>query len=109
MSSEDWVSESEAMQDMGIEEESQEFMDELRDAETEGSREKMIALYNDAQRAQTGATIRCPTCQALHLKTTYHKVFCSNGRTKGKGKKNCKDGYWNFADRGRCERAGLFA
>lgn len=101
-------SEADALNDMsdgGAEDD----LRELEDERIESDRDRMRNLYADARRAQVGATIRCPTCRRLHVKTTYHKVFCSNGRTKGKGKRNCKDGYWNFADRSRCERASRYA
>lgn len=102
------MSEAQAMQDREYSDLGAEFDAEEREQAVEDDRSRMLALYKDAQRAQVGATIRCPTCQRLHVKTTYHKAFCSNGRTKGKGKKNCKDGYWNFVDRERCERASSF-
>lgn len=100
------VTEAEALNDMA-DAADDDFYERLDD-QVESSRDNMRALYADARRAQVGATIRCPTCRRLHVKTTYHKVFCSNGRTKGKGKRNCKDGYWNFADRKRCERASRY-
>lgn len=105
------MTEAEALDDMsdgGAEDDFYEMEVERYHDEVESDRAAMQHLYADARRAQVGATIRCPTCKRLHVKTTYHKVFCSNGRTKGKGKRNCKDGYWNFADRQRCERAACF-
>ena len=105
-------SEADALDDMsdgGAEDDLRELEEERYHESVESDRNSMRALYADARRAQVGATIRCSTCRRLHVKTTYHKVFCSNGRTKGKGKRNCKDGYWNFADRQRCERATRYA
>lgn len=75
------------------------------DRETEKGRQEMQFAYFDAKRAQVGATIRCPVCHKLTVKTTYHKVFCSNGRTKGRG--NCKDKYWNFVPEDRRMRASM--
>lgn len=102
------MSEAQALDDLA-DGGAEEWFADWQSDQVEKSRDEMRALYADARRAQTGATIRCPTCRRLHVKTTYHKVFCSNGRTKGKGKRNCKDGYWNFADRERCERASQYA
>lgn len=66
----------------------------------------MDQLYARAKAARVGSMIACPTCGKEHLKTTYHKVFCSNGKTKRGG--NCKDRYWNTVDEERSERAGWF-
>ena len=49
-------------------------------------------LYDVAKAAKVGTMITCPTCKELHKKTTYHKVFCSNGK---KSRKDCKSKYWN--------------
>lgn len=54
------------------------------------------ARYDIAKAAQTGSNINCPVCNKVHVKTTYHKVFCSNQKTRKGG--NCKDHYWNVAD-----------
>lgn len=54
----------------------------------------MIRRYDRAKSTKVGKQVQCPTCCKMHVKTTYHKVFCSNGRTHGA--KNCKDGFWNF-------------
>lgn len=50
-------------------------------------------LYKIAKDAETGCTIKCPWCEKLIVKKTYHKIFCSNQKTHGKN--NCKDKYWN--------------
>lgn len=65
-------------------EESQAYFDKLSRAES---------LYKKAKQAETGCTIKCPWCEKLILKKTYHKIFCSNQKTHGKN--NCKDKYWN--------------
>lgn len=57
--------------------------------------------YDAAKVAKRGSTISCPTCGKQHNKTSYQKVFCSNG-SHGKG--NCKDRYWNFVDDNRRHR-----
>ena len=57
--------------------------------------------YDAAKVAKRGSTISCPTCGKQHIKTSYQKVFCSNG-SHGKG--NCKDRYWNFVDDNRRHR-----
>jgi len=62
----------------------------------------MVQKYNAARTASIGSVIRCPTCYRQHQKTTYHKVFCSNGRRRGG---NCKDRYWNIVDDTRRDRA----
>lgn len=53
--------------------------------------------YNVAKAANVGSSINCPTCNKVHPKTTYHKVFC--------GRKRCKDEYWNTVSDPRRERA----
>ena len=62
----------------------QDYFDKLSRAEK---------LYSVAKNAETGCTIKCPWCEKLILKKTYHKIFCSNQKTRGKN--NCKDHYWN--------------
>lgn len=37
-------------------------------------------LYDVAKAAKVGTEIVCPVCKEKHKKTTYHKVFCSNGK-----------------------------
>lgn len=67
---------------------------------------QMQTDYDDAKRAETGATIRCPGCRRLFVKKTYNKVFCNNQRTTGKGINSCKDYYWNTMNpRGMAMRA----
>lgn len=64
---------------------------------------QMRAAYQHARKAKVGTAISCPSCGRRHFKTTYHKVFCSNGKTSRGG--NCKDTFWNAADPVRAERA----
>lgn len=74
-----------------------------------GGNSKKVELfkrrYEEAKNAPIGSQIVCPTCGNKHKKTTYHKIFDSNGKTKkGKGN-NCKDEYWNTVDPKRRARA----
>lgn len=66
----------------------------------------MKGRYDAARRAETKATILCPVCKRRIIKTTYHKVFCSNAKTHGKN--NCKDKYWNRVDDTRRFRTKLW-
>lgn len=59
-------------------------------------------LYEHAKAAKVGSTIACPQCGKMHVKTTYHKVFCSNGKINKSH--NCKDKFWNFATEERRAR-----
>ena len=59
----------------------------------EHEREMMQRLYYDAKRAEVGTSIRCPTCEKLIVKSTYHKTFCNSKKTKGRS--SCKDYYHN--------------
>lgn len=61
----------------------------------------LIELYSLAKSAKVGSVIKCPTCGTEHTKTTYHKVFCSNGK---KTKKDCKTKYHNTIHPERLER-----
>jgi len=61
----------------------------------------LIELYTLAKSAKVGSVIKCPTCGTEHTKTTYHKVFCSNGK---KTKKDCKTKYHNTIHPERLER-----
>jgi hypothetical protein len=63
---------------------------------------KKKRLYLRAKKAKVGEQIICPWCNTIHLKTTYHKVFCTNGKTAHGG--NCKDDYWNEVDPIRLQR-----
>lgn len=112
MSSEDWCSKAEALEDWA------EFEEDIEDVleryvappSRKGSDSiitKMIQLYDLAQAARIHATIQCPCCKKMHTKTTYHKVFCSNDKTKGRG--NCKDYYWNTVNPARAARQQRFA
>lgn len=62
----------------------------------------MHELYEAAKAASIGATIICPYCGKSHTKTTYHKVFCNNQKTK-KGH-SCKDNFWNVCAEDRKHR-----
>lgn len=66
----------------------------------------MLQAYTSAKSSPVGSTVHCPTCGVAHIKTTYQKVFCSNGKTKRGG--NCKDVYWNSVDDKRSERANKY-
>lgn len=61
------------------------------------------AAYDVAKAAPIGSQIKCPVCSQTHKKTTYHKIFDTNGKTKKNG--NCKDKYWNVVEPSRRERA----
>ena len=68
---------------------------------------KMKTIYDASKRAKTGGTIQCPYCGNKHMKTTYHKVFCSNAKTKGRN--NCKDNFWNKVDPAKaCRKTDYF-
>ena len=58
-------------------------------------------LYEVAKAAKIGSVIVCPVCKEKHTKTTYHKVFCSNGR---KTSKDCKSKYHNTIHPERLDR-----
>lgn len=79
-------------------EDSQAYLDKLSRAES---------LYKKATQAETGCTIKCPWCEKLILKRTYHKIFCSNQKTHGKN--NCKDKYWNNTQDQKRENGLLLA
>ncbi len=68
---------------------------------------QMKLLYNQAKKAKVGDNIRCPHCNKKHVKTTYHKVFCSNYKTKSTN--NCKDNFWNKVDpEKRCRKTDYY-
>jgi len=68
------------------------------------SRASTMKTQYDANRAaKIGSKLSCPVCRASFLKTTYHKVFCSNQKTQ-RGSSSCKDQYWNVATPERKER-----
>ena len=70
--------------------------------------EEMLGRYEENKTAKVGSTISCACCGKETVKTTYHKSFCSNGKTKkGKGG-NCKDRFWNTVDFTRKARAQAF-
>ncbi len=50
--------------------------------------------YDEARAALVGTTVKCPVCGTAFVKTTYHKVFCSNQKTVKRG--SCKDKYNNM-------------
>lgn len=60
--------------------------------------------YHRAKSAKTGEAVICPSCAKEFDKRSYQQAFCSN-----KGKRNCKDLYWNMTDSKRAERANRFA
>lgn len=63
----------------------------------------MKTQYDANRAAKVGSKLSCPVCGASFLKTTYHKVFCSNQKTH-RGKSSCKDQYWNSATPERMAR-----
>lgn len=68
---------------------------------TSERQEEMKRLYEAGKAAKVGTEIVCPVCREKHIKTTYHKVFCSNGR---KTRKDCKSKYWNMIHPERLDR-----
>jgi len=60
----------------------------------------MQKRYADNKRADIGTTIRCACCARRIIKDHRQKQFCSN-----KGKKNCKDTYWNNVNDNRRYRS----
>lgn len=50
------------------------------------NKQHMIQLYNKADKAHIGSTIKCPACGEDVIKTVYQKKFCHTV---------CKDKYWN--------------
>lgn len=65
----------------------------------ENKAQEMVDLYTCARSTKIGSLMFCPGCGKKIVKTTYNKVFCSNGRTT-KGRSSCKDYYWNVITRG---------
>ena len=90
---EEWGTEAEALNDQGSDQ-------EVAELSLEEDIEDMLRLYALAKAASVGTKIQCPTCKALHKKTSYQKVFCRN-----KGRGNCKDRYWNLTSDERRRRA----
>lgn len=68
---------------------------------TSERQQELTRLYEVAKAAKVGTDIVCPVCKTMHNKTTYHKVFCSNGR---KTNKDCKSKYWNTIHPERLDR-----
>lgn len=68
---------------------------------TSERQDEMKRLYDAAKAAKVGTEVICPVCKTKHIKTTYHKVFCSNGR---KTSKDCKSKYWNTIHPERLDR-----
>jgi ssDNA-binding Zn-finger/Zn-ribbon topoisomerase 1 len=63
--------------------------------------------YNKAKSTKVGETVNCPWCGKKFEKTTYHKTFCSNYKTRGRH--NCKDNFWNKVDpEKRCRNTPYF-
>jgi hypothetical protein len=63
----------------------------------DGRKKNLERRYQIARNAKVGSTISCPVCSRSIVKTTYHKVFCSNNKTL-RGRSSCKDQYWNFVN-----------
>ena len=55
--------------------------------------DRLMAAYEAARAATHGTHIDCPQCGRGVQKTHPAKTFCSNARSKGK--RNCKDRFWN--------------
>lgn len=68
---------------------------------TSERQQELKRLYDIAKAAKVGTDIVCPVCKTVHKKTTYHKVFCSNGK---KSSKDCKSQYWNTIHPERLDR-----
>ncbi|QDH49238.1 hypothetical protein PHYNN_36 [Pantoea phage Phynn] len=68
---------------------------------TKERQRSLAEKYATAKAAKVGSVIVCPTCGDSHTKTTYHKIFCSNGK---KSKKDCKSRYHNTIHPERLER-----
>lgn len=64
--------------------------------------DSMKDRYKEAGKAKIDDTIKCATCASRFKKKSYQSKFCSN-----KGRKNCKDRYWNMVDTSRLRRVGL--
>jgi hypothetical protein len=63
--------------------------------------------YNKAKSAKVGEEVVCPFCKKKFIKTTYHKTFCCNAKTRKKS--NCKDNFWNLVDpEKRCRNTPYF-
>lgn len=95
----------------------QEEREEARQERAEEERQALIrtlkARYEIARAAAVRSEIVCPVCGKTHIKTTYHKVFCSNQKrkrrqVKGERKRSCKDIYWNTVNEERFERAKAY-
>jgi len=99
------MSEAEALSDWwsGVEYQnvSDSFIENIDDEETawwdleehkkfaqEKARRSMRNRYEAAKATKVGSFIRCAYCGKRIKKTTYHKAFCSNGKTRKGG--NCK-------------------
>lgn len=116
----DYISESEALNDIweGEEEESdgeggvfglprRQTMQQMRaspqQVATVISKERMLARYETAKAATTGTMCNCPVCNKEFKKKSYQQAFCSN-----KGHNNCKDLFWNRANEQRVQRAQAY-
>lgn len=99
----DYISEAEALDDWA------DYGDELEDDWDDdyevskyskpktGLGEKQTELLKRktiVEKAKVGDTVKCPVCNKKFVKSTYNKIFCSNGRTV-KGRSSCKDVYHN--------------
>lgn len=92
-----------------LEAQEQKGLGEIRNQSTADLIERMKAQYAANKAAAVGSTCKCANCFREFTKTTYHKVFCNNQKTRqAKRQKNsCKDRYWNMTDDERRFRAAL--
>jgi len=97
MNSEHEISEGEALDEWGDchpHELRHEIIELMRQPTVQNVIRTVTQRMSKAKTAKVGETIECPSCGKGTVKTTYHKVFCSNYKTHGK--RNCKDRYHNF-------------
>jgi hypothetical protein len=55
--------------------------------------DRLLTAYEAVRAATHGTHVDCPQCGRGFQKTHPAKTFCSNARSKGK--RNCKDRFWN--------------
>lgn len=92
--------EAEAMDSMGACDEAYRLMEELTGW---NEREEYLVpvlralelAYANAKNTDAGFDTHCAQCDKLFRKRHPEQAFCSNARSRGKGKKNCKDVFWN--------------
>lgn len=70
--------ESEALGEIGDIFEAEEDFREMEKEEKIFQNIKNESIYKDAERAEIGTTIRCPTCKRLILKKNKQRIFCDS-------------------------------